>query len=325
LLSSLIALPLMGGAWLWVRSSPLVAVEHVRLSGVHGPEAQAIEAALVGAARHMSTLEVRPGALRSAVAPFRVVREVRATPSFPHGLRIDVLEQLPVAALTVGASRTAVAADGVVLGPALLSSSLPMLAGALPLAPGEHVRNSSLLAALTVLGAAPAPLQGLIARSFTGPRGLTVAMRDGLLVYFGDASRPHAKWLSLARVLADPSSAGASYVDVRLPERPAAGFPAGVSPSAASAAGTAPTSGEQAGSESTIAALAAGLTAEDGGAASASTGTQAAGAPASEASGASASSPQTTPSTTEQNAATSTAESTQGVAQEGAAATNQEH
>ena len=53
-------------------------------------------------------------------------------------------------------------------------------------------------------------------------------MRNGLLVYFGDAARPHAKWLSLARVLADPSSAGASYVDVRVPERPAAGFAGGV-------------------------------------------------------------------------------------------------
>ncbi len=147
-------------------------------------------------------------------------------------------------------------------------------------------------------------------------------MRNGLLVYFGDDRRPHAKWLSLARVLADPSSAGASYVDVRLPERPAAGFPAGVSPSAAGTAGTAPTSGEQAtGSESTIAALAAGLTAEHGGVASASAGAQAVGAPASEPSAASTPSPQATASTPEQNAATSTAEPTHGVAQEGAAAT----
>ncbi len=87
-------------------------------------------------------------------------------------------------------------------------------------------------------------------------------MRNGLLVYFGDASRPHAKWLSLVRVLADPSSAGASYVDVRLPSHPAAGFPAGVTPPDASAttgAGSAePVAGSQ---ESAIAALAAGLSA----------------------------------------------------------------
>ncbi len=100
-------------------------------------------------------------------------------------------------------------------------------AGTIP-APGERVSGASLLAALTVLGAAPAPLAKHVERVFVAAKGLTVAMRNGLLVYFGDASRPHAKWLSLARVLADSSSAGASYVDVRLPGRPAAGFPAGV-------------------------------------------------------------------------------------------------
>ena len=102
--------------------------------------------------------------------------------------------------------------------------------------PASACAARALLAALAVLGAAPAPLARLVERVFTGAQGLTVAMRNGLLVYFGDATRPHAKWLSLARVLADPSSAGASYVDVRLPSRPAAGFPAGVTPPNASAA-----------------------------------------------------------------------------------------
>jgi cell division protein FtsQ len=273
LLSGLLALPLLGGSWLWIRSSPLVAVEHVRFSGIHGPEAHAIESALATAARRMSTLEVRPGALRVAAAPFRVVREVRVTSSFPHGLHIHVLEQLPVAALAVNGARTAVAADGVVLGPALLSSSLPSLAGALLLAPGAHVRDADLLASLTVLGAAPAPLADLVARAFTGPRGLTVAMRDGLFVYFGDATRPHAKWLSLARVLADTSSAGATYVDVRLPSRPAAGFANGVTPSATGPIpATSSTAEQNASSESTVAALASGLAAANGGGTTASTG-----------------------------------------------------
>jgi cell division protein FtsQ len=254
-LATLIMLPLLAGGWLLLRSSPLTSVEQVRVSGLHGPQARAIETALTGAASHMSTLGVHTAALRASVASFPVVRSVRAIPSFPHGLRIVVSEQPPAAALVAGGTRTAVAADGVVLGPALLSSSLPTLNGAFEPAVGQHLHDATLLGSLAVLGAAPAPLAKHVARVYNGPEGLTVAMRGGLLAYFGDAARPHAKWFSLARVLADPSSTGASYIDVRLPERPAAGFPSGSGPAGA----TTSTTGQASTPESTIASLAAGL------------------------------------------------------------------
>jgi cell division protein FtsQ len=283
LLAALIALPLLGCAWLWLRQSPFVAVQHVQITGVHGADAQTVESALAQAAHGMSTLDVSDGALAAAVAPLRVVRSVRAIPSFPHGLRIEVSEQLPVAALSVGGARTAVAADGVVLGPALLSGLLPSVSGWTVPAPGRHVSGANLLAALTVLGAAPAPFARHIERAFTGAKGLTVAMRNGLLVYFGDADRPLAKWLSLARVLADPSSAGASYVDVRLPSHPAAGFPVGVTPPDASATSGAGSSEQLDSTESTIAALAAGLSGGSTGSASTPpTGAQPAGSSPSE-------------------------------------------
>ena len=267
LLTMLVVIPLLAGGWLLLRKSSFTAVEHVEVSGVDGPQAHAIEAALDGAASHMSTLAVHPAALRAAVSSFPVVREIRAVPKFPHGLRIEVSEQLPVAALTIAGTRTAVAADGVVLGPALLSSSLPALSysqgsggsqGAAQSQPGEHVQGASLLAELVVLGAAPRQLERFAARVYTSPggQGLTVAMRNGLLVYFGDAARPHAKWLSLARVLADSSSAGAVYIDVRVPERPAAGFSSADAPSAA----TTSTAQRATTPESTVAALATKLT-----------------------------------------------------------------
>ncbi|MCW3027147.1 MAG: FtsQ-type protein [Solirubrobacterales bacterium] len=240
---------------MWLRHSSFVSVQHVRVSGVHGAEARAIEAALTGAAQHMSTLDVNVGALRAAVAPFAVVREVHATASLPHGLNIHVIEQLPVAALIAAGTRTAVAADGVVLGPALLSSTLPTLTGSAAAATGARLRDPALIAAVTVLGAAPQPFAKVVARVFTGPSGLTVAMRNGLLAYFGDATRPHAKWLSVARVLSDSSSTGASYVDVRVPEHPAAGFPAGTRPPAASSESS---SSESSGTGSVAAATAAG-------------------------------------------------------------------
>jgi len=260
-LACLVSLPLLAGGWIWLRHSSFVAVQRVRVSGVHGAEAKAIETALTAAARHMSTLDVNLRALRAAVAPFPVVREVHATGNPPHGLSIHVAEQPPVAALLAGGTRTAVAADGVVLGPALLSGGLPTLAGSTAAAAGSRVADRGLLGALTVLGAAPGPFAKVVARVFTGSSGLTVTMRNGLLAYFGDASRPHAKWLSLARVLADSSSAGASYVDVRVPEHPAAGgFASGAGPAAAGASepGAAGSGalGSGAGSEGTISAIA---------------------------------------------------------------------
>ncbi|HEV3285008.1 MAG TPA: hypothetical protein VG010_12475 [Solirubrobacteraceae bacterium] len=263
LLASLVALPLLIGGWSWLRHSSLVSVQRVRVSGATGPEAPAIEAALSGAARHMSTLDVNTRALRAAVAPFAIVREVRASASFPHGLNVHVVEQPPVATLLAGGARTAVAADGVVLGPALLSSRLPTVTGTAAPVAGARVGEGALLEALTVIGAAPGPFAKAIARVLTGPNGLTVAMRNGLLAYFGDATRPHAKWLSLARVLSDSSATGASYVDVRVPERPAAGFPSGTPPAAASASpsgtGEAGAPVAAGGSEETIAAIAAHL------------------------------------------------------------------
>jgi cell division protein FtsQ len=232
LLAMLIALPLLGGGWLWLRHSSLVAVQHVRVSGVHGSEAHAIEVALTGAAKRMSTLDVSTSKLRAAVASYPVVGDVRVHTSFPHGLSIEVIEQSPVATLTAGGMKTAVAADGVVLGETHASSSLPMLTSEVQLTPGEHVRAPALLGELTVLGAAPKALAKSAERAYSGSKGLTLVMHGGVRVYFGDASRPHAKWASLVRVLADPGSVGASYVDVRVPERPAAGFPAGVTPPA---------------------------------------------------------------------------------------------
>jgi cell division protein FtsQ len=252
---ALAALALLGGGWLLLRSSPLVSVEHVQITGVQGVDAGSIDTALQSAARRMSTLNVSVAALRAAVAPYRLVRELSVSTELPHGLRIHVIEQLPVAVLSIGGARTAVAADGVVLGPDLLAG-LRVPLPAITLAPGSraplggHVEDTTARAELSVLGAAPRVLLGWVSKVFIGREGLTVAMRNGVSIYFGDATRPHAKWLSAARVLADPSSAGATYVDVSAPERPAAGT------TAAGGLGGGSTSGQVSASDPTSAALA---------------------------------------------------------------------
>ncbi len=224
---ALLAAVALAGGFMLFRGSPLVAVDRVRISGVRGVQAAPVSQALEGAARQMSTMDYSVGALQAAVARYPVVRSLKVRASFPHAIRIEVSEQLPVADLSAGGARSAVAADGVVLGPALASAALPTLpAGVIP-GVGRRVGVSRLRSYLTVLGAAPAALLPLVSRVFSGQQGLTVKMANGLLVYFGDDARPHAKWDSLVSVLTAAGSSGASYVDVRLPERPAAGVPSG--------------------------------------------------------------------------------------------------
>src|SRR5947208_3353104 len=116
-----------------------------------------------------------PPAPRRAVRPrarARAARGARSPRSLRLALRIGVIEQPPVAALVAGASRSAVAADGVVLGPALLSGSLPTVAAGRVPASGQRVSDASAGEALSVLGAAPAPLAGLVVRAYTGSGGL---------------------------------------------------------------------------------------------------------------------------------------------------------
>src|SRR5436309_1164769 len=88
---------LLAGAWMWFRDSPLVSVDQVTVSGQSGGDAAQISAALESAARTMSTLDVQLGRLRRAVAPYPVVKDIRVTTRFPHGMRIEVIEHAAVA------------------------------------------------------------------------------------------------------------------------------------------------------------------------------------------------------------------------------------
>lgn len=225
-LALLSALVLVGG-FFWFRGSSFVSVEEVQLSGINGVEAGSIKTALIARARQMSTMNLSVGALEAAVARFPVVRSISVSPSFPHSLAIHVHEQLPVAVLASGAGEVAVAADGVVLGQQLATGGLAKIAIATPPTAGARVTNARIRSYLKVLGAAPAPLLPLVKEVNEGKQGITATMKGGLLVYFGNAARPHAKWASLSAVLSNPESAGAIYVDVRVPQRPAAGMPSG--------------------------------------------------------------------------------------------------
>ncbi len=210
---------LFAGYQLWLRDSPLVAVEDVSVTGLTTKDAPRVRASLASAARTMTTLHVDQADLERAIAAFPVVRELRVTTDFPHGLTIHVVEHRP-AALVGGLP---VAGDGTVLRGLPVEGKLPEL-DARGAPRGDRLSHPALLHAARVAGGAPGPLRSRLERvEMRTDQGIVVEMRDGPELIFGDATHVHAKWLAATRVLADPEAAGATYIDVRLPGRPAAG------------------------------------------------------------------------------------------------------
>jgi cell division protein FtsQ len=208
---------------MWFRDSPLVSVQQVTVSGQSGADASQISDALESAARTMSTLDVQLGRLHRAVAPFPVVKDIRVTTHFPHAMHIEVIENVAVGAIDAGGQKVAVAPDGTLMRDVAVSPSLPTIP--VSLTPGgTRVTSGPAADAVKLLAAAPTELLPKVSQVMTvAPHGLVAQIRGGPSVYFGDATELSQKWIAASEVLGDPGSAGAGYIDVTDPQRPAAG------------------------------------------------------------------------------------------------------
>jgi cell division protein FtsQ len=217
---ALAALLIAGGMWL--RDSSLVAVRHVEVVGLSGPETARVTRQLESAARDMTTLHVRGDQLRSVVEPYPVVKDLRVSTDFPHGLKITVVENTPVAVVTVDGAKTPVSGDGLLLRGADQRDLPTVPLGASP--GGDRVADKSARGAIAALAAAPTALRArVIKATTTKAEGLTFTLHQGPELRFGGADRLVAKWAAAAAVLASEDSRGATYLDLRYPERPAAG------------------------------------------------------------------------------------------------------
>lgn len=214
------ALVLLAAAYqFWLRDSSLVAVEDVTVTGLTTKDAPRVRAALASAAHTMTTLHVQQEELEQAIAAYPVVRTLEVSADFPHGLEIHVVEHRP-AALVGGLP---VAGDGTILRGLPVEGNLPKIdvRGELQ---GDRLKDPAALHAARVAGGAPAALRPRMERiDVRSQDGIVVELREGPEIIFGDARHIHAKWVAATRVLADPEAEGATYIDVRLPGRPAAG------------------------------------------------------------------------------------------------------
>jgi cell division protein FtsQ len=247
---ALAACALLAGAYyLWLRDSSLVKVDDVSVTGLTTKDAPRVRAALTLAARSMTTLHVDRAELERAIEAYPVVRALEVRADFPHGLEIHVVEHRPAAII----GGLPVAGDGTILRGLPVEGRLPTIDARAELE-GDRLKNPVALHAARVAGGAPAALRPRLERiEMRGRDGIVVQLRDGPELIFGDATRIRAKWIAAKHVLADPEAEGASYIDVRLPGRPAAGglpaatlapvAPAGEAQLAPPATGAPPASG----------------------------------------------------------------------------------
>jgi cell division protein FtsQ len=221
-MAALAVLALLGTGFAWLRESSAVEVQEVSITGLHGRASSAVRNALLRAATDMTTLHVRMDELRRAVAPYPIVKDLRVSRDFPHRLEIRVVEYDAVATVVLAGRRVPVAADGTLLRDERVPAGLPTVsvrAGS----DAQRLSDRRALGAVAVLGAAPRELRDLVRGIRWDAAGLHVELRPGPRLDFGGAGRPRTKWVAAARVLADPRAAGASYLDLRVPERPLAG------------------------------------------------------------------------------------------------------
>jgi len=208
----------------WFRDSSLVAVRNVEVDGVSSSADRGqIVAALTDTARGMTTLHVQTDRLVGAVQGFPTVASVTADPSFPNGMTIHVTERQPALLASDGTHEIPVAADGSLLpGLEVDGEDLPRLT--VESLPDSGRLSGEALDEALVIGAAPGPLRSLIAKTSVSPEfGVVVALHGGVELRFGTGRQAEAKWSAAAAILADPNLTSLSYVNVRVPGRPAVG------------------------------------------------------------------------------------------------------
>jgi cell division protein FtsQ len=224
LVAAVVAALLAALYMLWLRDSSLVAVENVTVTGLTGDDADRIRVALASTAETMTTLHVDEARLQDAAAAFPIVARIEASPDFPHGMTVEVIEHRPAALVVAGGRKQPVAGDGSVLAGLPVEGDLPEIDLAVAM-PQRQLGPGAARDAARVAGMAP-PVIARRVDSLSregGARGVVAELEDGTELVFGTADQLAAKWAAAIRVLADDEAAGATYIDVRIPERPVAG------------------------------------------------------------------------------------------------------
>jgi cell division protein FtsQ len=215
--------------YLAARSTSIFALQSVAVSGARG----AAEADVRAALRPLdgdSLVNVDTDTVERQLSALPSVRAAQVDRAFPHGLRVVVIPERPVAVLRSGRAAWVLAGSGRVIRNTDSNTNrrLPRiwLAAGAVFEPGATLAIPTASKALRAIASLPArfPVQVRTARA-TGD-SVVLALSIGMEVRLGSADDLDAKLAAAAAVLRGLSvseRAEFDYLDVSLPERPVAG------------------------------------------------------------------------------------------------------
>lgn len=219
------------GLWGLVRSSAL-DVDHIEVSGVTAPAADAaLSAAGISPGDPLFAVDLAGARRGIEVLPW--VEAARVTRSFPNRVEIRVTEREPAAVVARSGGGFAVL-DGtgrVLADQAERPPALPEVTGTGdPPAPGEWLEAADPV--LDVVGSLPEPLRPHVAQATLAGDQVTLVLLGGpgaagevrREVRFGRASELSAKASALVALLERLGGREVSYIDVRVPGAPAVGL-----------------------------------------------------------------------------------------------------
>jgi cell division protein FtsQ len=216
-----LGLALITAAGWWVTNSPLFDMRRLRVTGNrHLSDVQV--ARLAGLSRATNVMWLRSRAIAGRIEQNPWVLRARVSRTLPGTVTVAVQERRAVAVVQARGRSVVVSGDGVVLGRVSSRTRLPEIE--LPEAPVDTgARIGSTPAQLVAARALPAGLRRRVARVVQTRGSLTLVLRDGVRVLYGDASQAAAKARALASLLSWAGDRGirVDYIDVQAPAAPA--------------------------------------------------------------------------------------------------------
>ncbi len=209
-------------AWAVVLQSPWLSVSTFDVRGASYTPRTAITQA-AASVRGDAMLTADLGQVRRQVEALPWVASVRVSRQWPRSVRIDVVERRPAAALfqTDGTWRI-VDLDSRVLAasPNQPAGLVPIVAGGAVVAPGATVEGWR-AQAITIAGHLAPALSSRLADVHLDPEGgVALSLKDGGVVWFGNADDLPAKQLEVLAVLTSLGTEPVGIIDARVSGAP---------------------------------------------------------------------------------------------------------